>query len=49
MNSKIAIEIGTSYTKIFKSHSDVVLYEPTVIAIKNGNYKKPVAIGEEAY
>ena len=49
MKPKIAIETGTSYTKIFKSHSDVVLYEPTVIAIKNGNYKKPVAIGEDAY
>ncbi len=49
MKPKIAIETGTSYTKIFKSHSDVVLYEPTVVAIKNGNYKKPFAVGEEAY
>lgn len=49
MRPKIAIETGTSYTKIYKSHADVVLYEPSVIAIKNGNYKKPVAIGTEAY
>ena len=45
---KIAIEIGTSYTKIFKSRQDVVLYEPTLIAISKNNYKKPVAIGYEA-
>lgn len=48
MKPKIAIEIGTSYTKIYKSHEDVVLFEPTCIAIKNGNYKKPYAVGEEA-
>ncbi len=48
MNSKIAIEIGTSYTKIYKSRADVVLYEPTMIAISKNNYKKPVAIGIEA-
>ncbi len=45
---KIAIEIGTSYTKIFKSRQDVVLYEPTLIAIHKNNYKKPIAIGIEA-
>lgn len=49
MRPKIAIETGTSYTKIYKSRADVVLYEPSVIAIKNGNYKKPVAVGLEAY
>jgi hypothetical protein len=45
---KIAIEIGTYYTKIFKSHQDVVLYEPTLIAIHKNNYKKPIAVGYEA-
>ena len=49
MRPKIAIETGTSYTKIYKSRADVVLYEPSVIAIKNGNYKKPVAVGYDAY
>ena len=49
MRPKIAIETGTSYTKIYKSRADVVLYEPSVIAIKNGNYKKPIAIGDDAY
>ncbi len=48
MRTEIAIEVGTSYTKIFKLGCDVVLYEPTVIAIKNGNYKKPYAVGEDA-
>ncbi len=48
MNSKIAIEIGTSYTKIYKSRADVVLYEPTIIAISKNNYKKPLAVGIEA-
>ena len=48
MRTEIAIEIGTSYTKIFKSKCDVVLYEPTIIAIKNGNYKKPYAVGNDA-
>ena len=49
MRPKIAIETGTSYTKIYKARADVVLLEPSIIAIKNGNYKKPVAIGNEAY
>ncbi len=48
MITQIAIEVGTSYTKIYKLGCDVVLYEPTVIAIKNNNYKKPYAVGEEA-
>ncbi len=48
MKAKIAIEIGTSYTKIFKSRAGVVLCEPTVIAIQKNNYKKPVAVGIEA-
>lgn len=48
MKPKIAIEIGTSYTKIFKSRQDVVLSEPTLIAISKNNYKKPVAVGFEA-
>ncbi len=46
--AKIAIEIGTSYTKIFKSRQGVVLVEPTLIAISKNNYKKPVAVGLEA-
>ena len=49
MKPKIAIDIGTSYTKIYKSKADVVLCEPTCIAIKNKNYKTPFACGEEAY
>ena len=48
MKNKIAVDLGTAYTKIYKSHQDVVLYEPTLIAIRNNNYKKPVAIGIEA-
>ena len=48
MKSKIAIDLGSSYTKIYKAGADVVLYEPTVIAIENGNYRKPLAVGYEA-
>ena len=48
MRTEIAIEIGSSYTKIYKLKCDVVLYEPTIIAIKNGNYKKPYAVGNDA-
>ena len=49
MKPKIAIDIGTSYTKIYKAKADVVLIEPTCIAIKNKNYKIPYACGHEAY
>ena len=49
MKPKIAIDIGTSYTKIYKSKADVVLIEPTCIAIKNKNYKTPYAYGADAY
>ncbi|MBQ3235641.1 MAG: rod shape-determining protein [Clostridia bacterium] len=49
MRPKIAIDIGTSYTKIYKAKSDVVLIEPTCIAIQNKNYKTPYAYGQEAY
>ena len=49
MKPKIAIDIGSLNTKIYKAHSGVVLSEPTCIAIKNKNYKNPVAYGEEAY
>ncbi|MBR6737375.1 MAG: rod shape-determining protein [Clostridia bacterium] len=48
MKPKIAIDIGTSFTKIYKAKTDVVLVEPTVIAVKNGNYSRPVACGKEA-
>lgn len=49
MKPKIAIDIGTSYTKIYKAKADVVLVEPTCIAIKNKNYKAPYAYGSDAY
>ena len=49
MKPKIAIDIGTKYTKIYKSRADVVLVEPTCIAIKNKNYKTPFAFGQDAY
>ena len=49
MKPKIAIDIGSSYTKIYKSKVDVVLCEPTCIAIKNKNYRTPFACGLEAY
>lgn len=48
MKSKIALDLGSSYTKIYKAGADVVLCEPTVIAIENGNYRKPLAVGYEA-
>ncbi len=48
MKPKIAIDIGTSFTKIYKSKTDVVLVEPTVIAIKNKNYYRPLACGSNA-
>ena len=49
MKPKIAIDVGSSYTKIYKSRADVVLFEPTCIALKNKNYKSPVAYGLDAY
>ena len=49
MKPKIAIDIGSCYTKIYKLHAGVVLCEPTCIAIKNNNYKTPFAFGEDAY
>lgn len=49
MKPKIAIDLGTSFTKIYKAQADVVLIEPTCIAIKNNNYKNPFACGQEAY
>ena len=49
MKPKIAIDIGTSYIKIYKARADVVLIEPTCIAIKNRNYKTPFACGQDAY
>lgn len=48
MKSKIAIDLGSSYTKIYKAGADVVLFEPTIIAIENGNYRKPLAVGYDA-
>ena len=48
MKSKLSIDVGSSYVKIYKAGADVVLYEPTVIAIENGNYRKPLAVGYEA-
>ncbi len=49
MKPKIAIDIGSFYTKIYKARAGVVLCEPTCIAIKNKNYKTPFAFGEDAY
>ena len=48
MKPKIAIDIGTSFTKIYKAKTDVVLIEPTVIALKNKNYARPIACGNDA-
>lgn len=49
MKPKIAIDLGSFYTKIYKARVGVVLCEPTCIAIKNNNYKTPFACGESAY
>ena len=40
MKNKISIDLGSAFTKIYKSNADIVLYEPTAIAIENNNYKK---------
>ena len=48
MKNKLAIDLGSAYVKIYKLGADVVLYEPTLIAIENGNYRKPFAVGYEA-
>ena len=48
MKNKISIDLGSAFTKIYKSNADIVLYEPTAIAIENNNYKKPIAYGYEA-
>ncbi|MBO5713051.1 MAG: rod shape-determining protein [Clostridia bacterium] len=48
MKSKLAIDLGSSFVKIYKAGADVVLYEPTLIAIENGNYRKPLAVGYDA-
>ncbi len=48
MKNKIAIDLGSSFTKIYKSNADIVLCEPTCIAIEKNNYSKPIAFGFEA-
>ena len=48
MKSKSVIDLGSAYTKIYKADADVVLYEPTLIAINGGDYKHPAGIGKEA-
>ena len=48
MKNKLCIDLGSSYVKIYKLGADVVLFEPTLIAIENGNYRKPFAVGYEA-
>ncbi len=48
MKPKISIDLGSSFTKIYRANADVVLYEPTCIAIKKNNYKTPIAFGYEA-
>lgn len=48
LKSKIVIDLGSCYTKIFKSNADIVLYEPTLIIIDQHNYRKVVAVGNDA-
>lgn len=48
MRSKLVIDIGSCCTKIYKDGADVVLCEPTLIAINAGDYKHPVGIGRSA-
>ena len=48
MKNRIAIDLGSSFTKIYKSQADVVLYEPTCVAIEKNNYQNPIAFGYEA-
>ena len=48
MKSKLAIDLGSSYVKIYKAGADVVLFEPTLIAIENGNFRNPIAVGYDA-
>ncbi len=44
---KLAIDLGSSVTKIFKIGSGIVLAEPTCVAVASGS-EKVKAIGEEA-
>ena len=48
MRSKLVIDLGSCYTKIYKAGADVVLCEPTLIAINAGDYKRPAGVGKAA-
>lgn len=48
MKSKLVIDLGSDYTKIYKAGADVVLFEPTLVAINAGDYKHPAGIGKTA-
>ena len=48
MRSKLVIDLGSCYTKIYKAGADVVLSEPTLIAINAGDYKRPAGVGKAA-
>ena len=48
-SSDLSIDLGTANTLIFVRHQDIVLDEPSVVAIRvNGNQKSVAAVGADA-
>jgi len=48
-SSDLSIDLGTANTLIFVRHNDIVLDEPSVVAIRvNGNQKTVAAVGADA-
>ncbi len=48
-SSDLSIDLGTANTLIFVRHQDIVLDEPSVVAIRvNGNQKSVAAVGSDA-
>lgn len=48
-SSDLSIDLGTANTLIFVRHNDIVLDEPSVVAIRvNGNQKSVAAVGADA-
>ena len=46
---KFAVDFDSAYTNVYKSGSGLVLSEPTVAAVEEGDKGEVKAIGQEAY
>ena len=48
MKNTVAIDLGSSKTAIYKAGEDIVLYEPTVIALERGEKRRVKEVGVDA-